>query len=385
MADRLGRRGELDADEHRGVAHQRVMAELDARRDRPAQVVAAGVDGVERGRRPEVDQHCRAAVEVMCGDGVGDPVGTHAPRVVVLDPDAGPGAGTDHHGLQVERGVGKFVDAPRQRGNHAAHHHPGDLSGREIAPPEELHERQPELIAGEPVVRVDPEVRDQPVAVEDPDDDVGVPDVDREQHGGECRHHRHVIALLDIGGTKIAASAGRNAAIGTTRRIPTPVDSPLATLRGLIESVMGGVLPEAIAISAPGPFDRATGALRNPPGMPASWHGLEMAYLLSQRFDCPVVVENDANCAALAEARLGAGAGHSTVVYWTVSTGIGCGVVRDGRIVVGRHDTEGGHMVLWPAWLGGPPCHCGGAGCLEALGERACHHTPLWRRPRAPE
>ena len=104
------------------------------------------------------------------------------------------------------------------------------------------------------------------VAVEDPDDDVRVPDVDREQHGGECRHHRHVIALLDIGGTKIAASAGRDAAIGTTRRIPTPVDSPLATLRGLIESVMGGVLPEAIAISAPGPFDRATGALRNPPG-----------------------------------------------------------------------------------------------------------------------
>jgi predicted NBD/HSP70 family sugar kinase len=176
-----------------------------------------------------------------------------------------------------------------------------------------------------------------------------------------------VIALLDIGGTKIAACAGRRAAIGTVRRIPTPVDSPLATLRGLVESVMGGVLPEAIAISAPGPFDRAAGALLNPPGMPTSWHGLEMAYLLGQRFDCPVVVENDANCAALAEARLGAGAGHRTVVYWTVSTGIGCGIVRDGRIVVGRHDTEGGHMVLWPAWLGGPPCHCGGAGCIEAL------------------
>jgi predicted NBD/HSP70 family sugar kinase len=176
-----------------------------------------------------------------------------------------------------------------------------------------------------------------------------------------------VIALLDIGGTKIAASAGRGAAIGSVRRIPTPVDSPLATLQGLIEGVMGGVLPEAIAISAPGPFDRVAGALLNPPGMPPSWHGLEMAYLLGQRFDCPVMVENDANCAALAEARLGAGAGHRTVVYWTVSTGIGCGVVRDGRTVVGRHDTEGGHMVLWPAWLGGPPCHCGGAGCLEAL------------------
>ncbi len=176
-----------------------------------------------------------------------------------------------------------------------------------------------------------------------------------------------MIALLDIGGTKIAASAGRDASIGPVRRIPTPVTAPLATLRGLVEGVMDGKLPEAIAISAPGPFDRSGGALVDPPGMPASWHGLEMAHLLGQRFDCPVVVENDANCAALAEARLGSGAGHRTVVYCTVSTGIGCGLVHDGRIVLGRHDSEGGHIVLWPAWLGGPPCHCGGAGCLEAL------------------
>jgi glucokinase len=176
-----------------------------------------------------------------------------------------------------------------------------------------------------------------------------------------------VIALLDIGGTKIAASVGRDAAIGTVRREPTPSASPLTALRGMVETVMEGKLPEAIAISAPGPFDRDRGALLNPPGMPASWHGLDLAHALGQRFDCPVVVENDANCAALAEARLGAGAGSRTVAYWTVSTGIGSGIVHNGRLVVGRHDTEGGHMVLWPGWLGGPPCHCGGVGCLEAL------------------
>jgi len=176
-----------------------------------------------------------------------------------------------------------------------------------------------------------------------------------------------VIALLDIGGTKIAASVGRDATIGMVRREPTPTVSPLRALRGLIETVMDGKLPEAIAISAPGPFDRERGMLLNPPGMPASWHGLDLAHQLGQRFDCPVVVENDADCAALAEARLGAGAGSRTVAYWTVSTGIGSGVVQDGRLVVGRHDSEGGHMVLWPEWLGGPPCHCGGAGCLETL------------------
>jgi glucokinase len=176
-----------------------------------------------------------------------------------------------------------------------------------------------------------------------------------------------VIALLDIGGTKIAASAGRDAAIGAVRREPTPSAAPLTLLRSMVETVMDGKLPEAIAISAPGPFDRERGVLRNPPGMPLSWHGLDLAHLLGQRFDCPVVVENDANCAALAEARLGSGAGSRTVVYWTVSTGIGSGIVSDGRLVLGRHDTEGGHMVLWPGWLDGPPCHCGGYGCLEAL------------------
>jgi glucokinase len=141
----------------------------------------------------------------------------------------------------------------------------------------------------------------------------------------------------------------------------------MTLLRSMVETVMEGKLPEAIAISAPGPFDRERGVLRNPPGMPVSWHGLDLAHFLGQRFDCPVVVENDANCAALAEARLGSGAGSRTVVYWTVSTGIGSGIVHDGRLLLGRHDTEGGHMVLWPGWLDGPECHCGGYGCLEAL------------------
>jgi glucokinase len=54
-------------------------------------------------------------------------------------------------------------------------------------------------------------------------------------------------------------------------------------------------------------------------------------------------------------------------VYFTVSTGIGTGIVRDGVLWTGRQDTEGGHQVLWPEWTGGPPCHCGGAGCLETL------------------
>lgn len=120
-------------------------------------------------------------------------------------------------------------------------------------------------------------------------------------------------------------------------------------------------------MAVPGPFDRAAGRLVNPPGLPLAWHGLDLREAVALRHRCPVLVENDANCAALAEARFGAAVGAATSVYLTVSTGIGSGVVSRGRLLTGRHDTEGGHVVVWPPWVGGPACHCGGAGCLEAL------------------
>ena len=135
-------RGELDADEHRGVAHERVMAELDARRDRAAEIVATGVDGVERGRRPEVDQDRRPLVEVMRGDGVGDPVGTHPPRVVVLDADAGPRAGTDHHRLRLKEVWESSSMLRASVGTTLLTTTPLTCPGREVAPPQEIHERR---------------------------------------------------------------------------------------------------------------------------------------------------------------------------------------------------------------------------------------------------
>jgi glucokinase len=177
-----------------------------------------------------------------------------------------------------------------------------------------------------------------------------------------------MLGAIDIGGTKLlAAVAGGDLVPEPAVRHPTGPHAPLETLAGMLDEARRGEPLEGIAIAVPGPFDRAAGALVNPPNMPASWHGLALADRLGDRYRCPVVVENDANCAALAEARAGAAAGTRSSVYITVSTGIGTGVVVDGRPVVGRHDTEGGHQVLWPGWLGGPPCHCGGHGCLETL------------------
>lgn len=178
-----------------------------------------------------------------------------------------------------------------------------------------------------------------------------------------------MIGLVDIGGTKCLASAtGDDGLPGTPLVRPTPTGGdPGRFLAEMLDSVSGGGRLEAVAVATPGPFDRERAALLDPPGLSPVWHGLDLRATLGRRFACPVFAENDANCAALAEARFGAGRGFQTVVYYTVSTGIGAGVVRDGSLVIARGDTEAGHQVLWPAHLGGPACHCGGHGCLEAL------------------
>jgi len=178
-----------------------------------------------------------------------------------------------------------------------------------------------------------------------------------------------VIGLVDIGGTKCLVSAtGEGGWPGPPLVRPTPMGGePGRFLVEMLDRVRDGNDLEAIAVSTPGPFDRERRTLINPPGLSIAWHGLDLRSTLGEHFGCPIFAENDANCAALAEARFGAGRGFRTVVYYTVSTGIGAGVVRGGELVVARHDTEAGHQVLWPEHLGGPACHCGGHGCLEAL------------------
>jgi glucokinase len=178
-----------------------------------------------------------------------------------------------------------------------------------------------------------------------------------------------LIGLVDIGGTKCLTSVtGADGLPGPALFRGTPREGdPGAFLAAMLDEVRAGSPLSAIGVATPGPFDRGGARLLNPPGMSPAWHGLDLRATLGRRYGCPVVAENDANCAALAEARFGAGRGFRTPVYYTVSTGIGAGVVHDGALLIGRHDTEAGHQVLWPEHLGGPACHCGGHGCLEAL------------------
>lgn len=180
-----------------------------------------------------------------------------------------------------------------------------------------------------------------------------------------------MIGLIDIGGTKTLACCVAGEQRTKVERRPTPQNHPVATLIEMLDEVRGGEPLEAIGVAAPGTFDRASVTFRSPPNLSDQWQGLDLGTPLRDYFGCVVVLENDANCAALAERRDGVAKGHDNVVYVTVSTGIGTGVISGGRLVTGRADTEGGHQVLLPGWMGGPECGCGGQGCLEALASGA--------------
>ncbi len=174
--------------------------------------------------------------------------------------------------------------------------------------------------------------------------------------------------LIDIGGTKtVVARAGNGHAIAGSVKRPTAQEDPVGMLASMIEEVREDHPVRGIGIGVPGPFSRPEGMVLNPPNLSPSWQNLRLRDALHSRYGCPVTVENDANCAALAEAAFGAGTDEDLVVYYTISTGVGTGIVYHGSLLVGRHDTEGGHQVLIPPHLNPPPCTCGGAGCLEAL------------------
>jgi glucokinase len=170
---------------------------------------------------------------------------------------------------------------------------------------------------------------------------------------------------IDLGGTKILAGVvDRGGAIGETKEIPTPTDSQEAVLEA-INAAIAAVLANdvaAVGIGAPLNFDRRTGLGVRATNLPLE--DVDFGTAIRNRFELPVGVENDANAAALAEWRLGAGRGTSNLVMLTLGTGVGGGIVIDDHLYRGW--AELGHIVVE---AGGPPCqgNCHGRGHLEAV------------------
>jgi glucokinase len=185
-----------------------------------------------------------------------------------------------------------------------------------------------------------------------------------------------LILGIDIGGTKCAASLGRanGELLGRksllTRsgdRSPEQILIELATLARELVAEAGASQRDirGVGVSCGGPLDTRTGIVYAPPNLPA-WVAVPVRTILQSQLGLPVWVENDANATALAEWLFGAGRGARNLIFITMGTGVGGGIVLDGRLFRGTNDLAGelGHQTIL---IDGPLCGCGKRGCLEAL------------------
>jgi glucokinase len=175
---------------------------------------------------------------------------------------------------------------------------------------------------------------------------------------------------VDIGGTQLRAAVCPK---GETRpvkqkRIPTrgQNESSIERLIGLIADVWPVDHQVcSIVAAAPGWVNPQQGVIITAPNIPG-WENLPLAHILNDRFHVPVYLGNDANLAALGEWRFGAGRGHHNLIFFTISTGIGGGVIINDQMLLGSQGmaAELGHITIQPD---GPLCGCGKRGHLEAI------------------
>ena len=181
-----------------------------------------------------------------------------------------------------------------------------------------------------------------------------------------------LVVGVDLGATQIRAAVLRGATllsrvgllVGTepapehlVPRMFQAVQQALVEAKTPLDAIAG------IGIAAPGPLNNRTGVVLEPPNLPG-WQRVPLRDLFVEKFGVSVCVENDANAAALGEYMFGVGHGSKELVYLTISTGIGGGVITNGKIMEGITGTasELGHMTI--DWRGGR-CNCGNIGCLE--------------------
>src|SRR5687767_15974268 len=178
----------------------------------------------------------------------------------------------------------------------------------------------------------------------------------------------HTVAV-DLGGTHIRVAVYEADSITPIahQRTRSLANEPgiYDRLEQAIESVWPNEKVAAIGIASPGPLDPHTGTILATPNIP-EWHNFPLTPKLSQHFGVPVYLDNDANMAGLAEWQYGAGQGHRDLVYLTISTGIGGGVISSGHLLQGFHGmgAELGHMIID---ADGPICGCGFHGHVESF------------------
>ncbi|MEO6005119.1 MAG: ROK family protein [Opitutus sp.] len=195
---------------------------------------------------------------------------------------------------------------------------------------------------------------------------------------------------FDIGGTKCAVSHVRDGHVEEIIRLPTGEFAQ--TFPALLAAAAGVMKPDPIfGISCGGPLDAARGVIVSPPNLASSWHGVEICRLLTDRFGGRAQLMNDANACALAEWEFGAGRGCQHMVFLTSGTGMGAGLILNGKLYEGATGDAGevGHLRLA---LDGPVgfgkagsfegfCSGGGIARLAETFVRRHGSTPAWYSP----
>jgi len=179
-----------------------------------------------------------------------------------------------------------------------------------------------------------------------------------------------LVCGVDLGGTqtRLAVADSDGGALDTVRTATEDLggaDGLVAWVRDTLRSMAGGQPVAGIAVASPGPLDPRRGVLVNPPNL-TGWRNVPLTTMLAAELGCPAHLENDANLAAWGEFRAGAGRGTMNMVYVTWSTGVGGGLILDGRLFSGAHGAAGeiGHTIVDPD---GPLDGCGQRGCVEVF------------------
>ncbi|HEY6041653.1 MAG TPA: ROK family protein [Anaerolineae bacterium] len=191
----------------------------------------------------------------------------------------------------------------------------------------------------------------------------------------------HYYIGVDLGGTNIRAclATGEGKILKRAEQRTLALEGPGRVVPRIFQTIRqvmtDSMPPRAIGLDSPGPLDPWKGIIIETPNLPG-WHNVPLKDLLQKEFGIPSFVNNDANVAALAEHRYGAGRAVRNLIYLTISTGIGGGIIIDGKVFVGAKGNGGevGHQILDP---NGPPCNSGHPGDLEgfAAGPSIARHA----------
>ena len=191
----------------------------------------------------------------------------------------------------------------------------------------------------------------------------------------EVKKHRLPVLALDIGGTSIitAIISDKMGVIAKEYRLTLADEGPQSVIERMFSTIdhilslknMDLAQLDSISIAAAGAINLDKGIITSSPNLPG-WYDIPLRDIVSEKYRVDTLLINDASAAALGEYQLGAGKGVSNLIYLTVSTGIGGGIIINGRLYLGGCGSAGeiGHMTID---VNGPRCNCGNIGCLETL------------------